>query len=187
METCLNNHNDIKSRKSFVTIIVDEIDKILYNLKKQFNFIFNNFDDFKSILVEEPSFNLLQIVQHKKGFKQNMNAWDMISNWKIHHINLESHDVRKSIHFFSNIIGINEGKWITPKNMGDFSVDRKQLALLSLSDNNRGIHIIKADHGFGWRNNFVHNPSIGGHPAITVKNISQVIKKLKQKSFNFRC
>ena len=99
-------------------------------------------------------------------------------DWGIHHMNLESLDVRKSIEFFTNVTGMVEGKWLAPTNKGDFSIDPSELAILPLSNNNRGLHIIKPDDGFGYRNNFAHNPSIGGHPAFTIKDLASLKAKL---------
>ena len=49
---------------------------------------------------------------------------------------------------------------------------------------NGGLHIIKPDLGFALRNNFAHNPSIGGHPAIVVQDIQEVKKAIsKQRMF----
>ncbi len=173
----------IQSRFSYVTLLVNNINEVIKNLKKEnYKFIFNEFNSFKSIIVQEPSFNLIQMVEHKDGFDENIDGWNMSLPWGIHHINLQSYNVRESIDFFCNIIGLSEGKWNAPINKGDFSIDPNQLAILPLSNNNRGIHIIKADDGFGWRNKFAHNPSIGGHPAFTIKNISKLKKKLKMKN-----
>ena len=55
------------------------------------------------------------------------------------------------------------------------------MAILPLSNNNRGLHVIKPDDGFGFRNGFIHNPSIGGHPAFTVKDLSKLKIKLDKK------
>ena len=35
------------------------------------------------------------------------------------------------------------------------------------------------------RNNFAHNPSISGHPAFTVKDLTAVIKKLEDRNILF--
>ena len=49
-----------------------------------------------------------------------------------------------------------------------------------MSNNNRGLHVIKPDDGFGYRNNFAHNPSIGGHPAFTIKDLASLKAKLDE-------
>ena len=100
-------------------------------------------------------------------------------------MNLESLDVRESVKFFSEIIGFSEGKWIAPENKGDFSIDPKELSIFPISNDNKGLHIIKPDDGFGYRNSFAHNPSIAGHPAFTVKSLPTLIKKLEDKNILF--
>jgi catechol 2,3-dioxygenase-like lactoylglutathione lyase family enzyme len=123
----------------------------------------------------------MHFVENKNGFNDNLNGWNMGLDWGIHHMNLESLDVRASIDFFCNIVGMEEGKWVAPVNKGDFSIDPSELAILPLSNNNRGLHVIKPDDGFGYRNNFAHNPSIGGHPAFTIKNLSNVTAWLQKE------
>ena len=174
--------NYIQSRRSYISILVENIDKIKINLDKDnINYIFKNANkqnSFKSLLVQEPSLNLIQFIENSSGVNENINGWDMDLDWGVHHMNLESLDVRKSIDFFCNVVGMTEGKWVAPVNKGDFSIDPSELAILPLSNNNRGLHVIKPDEGFGWRNNFAHNPSIGGHPAFTVKDLSALKKRL---------
>ena len=174
--------NYIQSRRSYISILVENIDKIKINLDKEnINYIFKNANkqnSLKSLLVQEPSLNLIQFIENSSGANENINGWDMDLDWGVHHMNLESLDVRKSIDFFCNVVGMTEGKWVAPVNKGDFSIDPSELAILPLSNNNRGLHVIKPDEGFGWRNNFAHNPSIGGHPAFTVKDLSALKKRL---------
>ena len=174
--------NYIQSRRSYISILIENIDKIKINLDKDnVNYIFKNANkqnSLKSLLVQEPSLNLIQFIENSSGVNENINGWDMDLDWGVHHMNLESLDVRKSIDFFCNVVGMTEGKWVAPVNKGDFSIDPSELAILPLSNNNRGLHVIKPDEGFGWRNNFAHNPSIGGHPAFTVKDLSALKKRL---------
>ena len=177
--------NYIQSRRSYISILIDNIDKIITNLNRDnINYILKkdkNKSSLKSLLVQEPSLNLIHLVGSPKSIDNNMNAWNMGLDWGIHHMNLESLDVRQSINFFTNIVGMEEGKWVAPVNKGDFSIDPTELAILPLSGNNRGLHVIKPDDGFGWRNNFAHNPSIGGHPAFTVKDLSALKKRLDKE------
>jgi catechol 2,3-dioxygenase-like lactoylglutathione lyase family enzyme len=172
----------IQSRRSYISILVENIDKIKINLdENNINYIFKNANkqnSLKSLLVQEPSLNLIQFIENSSGVNDNINGWEMDLDWGVHHMNLESLDVRKSINFFCNIVGMTEGKWVAPVNKGDFSIDPSELAILPLSNNNRGLHVIKPDEGFGWRNKFAHNPSIGGHPAFTVKDLSALKKRL---------
>ena len=65
--------------------------------------------------------------------------------------------------------------------MGDFSIAPNELSVFPVSNDNRGLHIIKPDDAFGYRNHFPHNPSIAGHPAFTVPDIESVMEKLEQQ------
>ena len=176
---------NIQSRRSFVTLLVESIDHIQRNLEAEnIKFKINDFNKgkpIKSIFVQEPSLNLIHLVENKNGFNDDLNGWNMGLDWGIHHMNLESLNVRDSIEFFSNIVGMKEGRWVAPVNKGDFSIDPSELAILPLSNNNRGLHVIKPDDGFGYRNNFAHNPSIGGHPAFTINDLSNLTAKLDKE------
>ena len=100
-------------------------------------------------------------------------------------MNLESLNVRETVKFFCELIGLEEGRWVAPVNMGNFSIDPDQLSVFPVSNDNRGLHIIKPDDAFGHRNNFPHNPSIAGHPAFTVSNLSSVMDNLNAKNVLF--
>ena len=179
----LSISNHIQSRRSYITLLVDNLENIKEKLElKDIKFIYKKSDNglFKSLYVQEPSLNLIHFVQDSSGFNKEFNSWSMGLDWGIHHMNLESLDVRKSIEFFTNVIGMVEGKWLAPTNKGDFSIDPSELAILPLSNNNRGLHVIKPDDGFGYRNNFAHNPSIGGHPAFTIKDLASLKAKLDE-------
>lgn len=176
----------IQSRRSFVTILVNDIKSIIKNLEqKRYQYLFNEKNKIKKLLVQEPSLNLVQFVELTNEFDNNLDAYNFGLDWGIHHMNLESLDVRKSVNFFSDIAEFNEGKWIAPKNKGDFSIEPNELSIFPISKDNRGLHIIKPDDGFGYRNSFAHNPSIAGHPAFTIKNLPELITKLKNNNILF--
>lgn len=103
-------------------------------------------------------------------------------NWKLHHINLQATDVRKSVEFLSTNLGLREGSWRPPDEKGDFSIEPKDLSVFPIGAFNGGLHIIKPDPGFALRNNFVHNPSIGGHPALVVKDVQAVKNRLEAEN-----
>ena len=177
---------DIQSRRSFVTILVSDIVTITKNLKeKGFKYKFDDDKDYKRLLVQEPSLNLIQFVENDKILSSGLDGYNFGLDWGIHHMNLESLDVRESVKFFSEIIGFSEGKWIAPEKKGDFSIDPRELSIFPISNDNKGLHIIKPDDGFGYRNSFAHNPSIAGHPAFTVKSLTALIQKLEDKNILF--
>ena len=121
---------------------------------------------------------MMQFIKSNEVLDKYSNYFFENSNFYIHHMNLESLDVRESVHFISDLIGLKEGNWVAPNDKGDFSIDKKELSLFPISNDNKGLHFIKPDEGFAFRNNFIHNPSIGGHPAFTVKNINLIKEKL---------
>lgn len=88
-------------------------------------------------------------------------------------------DVREAVAFYVEIAGLSEGRWQAPAERGDFSIDPAELAILPLGEGNRGLHIIRPDPGFAFRNAFAHNPSIGGHPAFFVKDVKAVKARLE--------
>lgn len=73
--------NYIQSRRSYISILVENIDKIKINLDKDnINYIFKNSNkqnSLKSLLVQEPSLNLIQFIENSSGVNENINGWDM--------------------------------------------------------------------------------------------------------------
>ena len=178
--------NEIQSRRSYLTILVDNILDIKNNLtQNDYDFIYKESNNFKKLLVQEPSLNLLQFVENETVFSMDIDAYSMNLSWGLHHMNLESLDVRETVKFFCELIGLEEGRWVAPVNMGNFSIDPDQLSVFPVSDDNRGLHIIKPDDAFGHRNSFPHNPSIAGHPAFTVRKLSSVMDNLNAKNVLF--
>ena len=178
--------NEIQSRRSYLTILVDNILDIKNNLtQNDYDFIYKESNNFKKLLVQEPSLNLLQFVENQTVFSMDIDAYSMNLSWGLHHMNLESLDVRETVKFFCELIGLEEGRWVAPVNMGNFSIDPDQLSVFPVSDDNRGLHIIKPDDAFGHRNSFPHNPSIAGHPAFTVRKLSSVMDNLNAKNVLF--
>ena len=178
----LEFNGTIQSRRTYITLIIENFDLVLRKLnEKDIKFIHKKNNDFEKIMVQEPSLNLIQLIKSNKVLDQNYKKFIDKSNWYIHHMNLESLDVRESVSFISKFLDLKEGKWTAPKNKGDFSIDPRELSIFPMSSLNKGLHIIKPDDGFGFRNNFAHNPSIAGHPAFTIKNLSNLTAKLDEE------
>ncbi|MEM7545434.1 MAG: VOC family protein [Pseudomonadota bacterium] len=103
-------------------------------------------------------------------------------NWSIHHVNIQAKDVRRTAAFYTSILGMAEGQWVLPETAGYVPVSPDRLALFddpSRDGQAQGLHIIKPDPEFAARNNLIHNPSVGGHFAIQVKDMNVVIERLK--------
>ena len=175
----LELNDNIQSRRSYVSIIINDFESVLKKLQQSnFRFIYKKINSFETVILQEPSLNMMQFVKSNEVLHKYSNDFFENSNFYIDHMNLESLDVRESVHFISDLIGLKEGNWVAPNDKGDFSIDKKELSLFPISNDNKGLHFIKPDEGFAFRNNFIHNPSIGGHPAFTVKNINLIKEKL---------
>lgn len=109
---------------------------------------------------------------------ENVQPWEAAWGWGIHHVNLPAGDVRAAAAFYTGLAGLPEGDWQAPASRGNFSIERSELAIMPLGARNRGLHVIRPDAGFAHRNNFVHNPSIGGHPAFFVPDVQAVKARL---------
>ncbi|MEM9780000.1 MAG: VOC family protein [Pseudomonadota bacterium] len=103
-------------------------------------------------------------------------------SWSIHHVNLQATDVRATAQFYGAVLGMEEGAWTFPDSPGYLPADPDRLALFpdpSKGGGHRGVHLIAPDPSFAQKNNLMHNPSIGGHVAIEVSDLSAVMRRLK--------
>jgi catechol 2,3-dioxygenase-like lactoylglutathione lyase family enzyme len=126
-----------------------------------------------AIYTLDPALNLLVLLQAGGPAPSAAPAWH------IHHVNLQAQKVREAVAFYTEIIGLKEGRWRAAAQRGDFSIDPAELAVLTTADDNSGLHIIRPDAGFAHRNRFAHNPSIGGHPAFCVPDVQAVKARLE--------
>ena len=182
----LELNDNIQSRRSYVSIIISDFESVLKKLQQSnFRFIYKKINSFETVILQEPSLNMMQFIKSNEVLEKFSNDFFENSNFYIHHMNLESLDVRESVHFISDLIGLKEGNWVAPNDKGDFSIDPRELSIFPMSSLNKGLHIIKPDDGFGFRNNFAHNPSIAGHPAFTVKDVKKVMDILGQSKILF--
>jgi hypothetical protein len=172
----LSNNYISQSRRTFPTLAIKDLDLIVKSLKNDgINYSINEYN--KSIIIQEPGLNFIELINLETS-KKLSNRKDN-NKWNFHHVNLECYDVRSSVNFVSQYFKMKEGIWKAPIELGKVNIKPNQLAIFNLDDNHSGIHINKADFTFSWRNNFMHNPTIGGHPAFNVKDIKLFIKKLK--------
>lgn len=98
-------------------------------------------------------------------------------DWSIHHVNLQAHDVKATAAFLRDIIGLPQNKnWDYPDTPGE--LHHRDDTIAFFGTDNRGIHVCKPIPTFARDNNFMHNPTVGGHPAISVPDIKAVMKRL---------
>jgi catechol 2,3-dioxygenase-like lactoylglutathione lyase family enzyme len=97
--------------------------------------------------------------------------------WFVHHVNIPAHDVRASVRFYAQAAGMQECPWVYP------DPERLKLAstetLASMGERNRGVHIVTQQPLFAHDHGFMHNPTIGGHFAITVDDLAAVRQRLE--------
>lgn len=97
--------------------------------------------------------------------------------WMLHHVNLPALSVRETKSFLQDVIGLLEGRWIYPDRPGDLHHDEDSIAYFGTE--NRGLHVVRSIISFASDNGFMHNPTIGGHFAISVPDLSAVKSKLE--------
>ena len=171
-----------QSRRTFPTLALSDLNLVIKNLdNNDIDYSYNKSE--KIITFQEPGLNYIELTNSEPSRNLNTNKHNVL--WNFHHINLECYDVRQSVNFFKNNLKMEEGKWKAPLELGDVNIDRNQLSIFNLDNNHSGIHINKADFLFSWRNKFVHNPTIGGHPAFNIKDINTFLTKLESSKIAF--
>lgn len=135
--------------------------------------------DCEALYALDPALNVVAFCETEAGAGGGVQPWEAEWGWGLHHVNLPAADVREAVAFYNEIAGLPEKPWRAPEARGDFSIDPRELAVIAIDDFNRGFHIIQPDAAFAKRNNFAHNPSIGGHPAIYVADVGAVKGRLE--------
>jgi len=99
-------------------------------------------------------------------------------DWMLHHVNVPAHSVKDTATFLRDVIGLPEGHWTYPETVGELHHDDGGMAYFGME--NRGLHVVRSIPSFARDNGFFHNPTIGGHFAISVPNVEEVKKRLEQ-------
>ncbi len=150
----------------------------------------------RQIYVYDPAMNVIEINQfHDEsggapppGADEQHGVWmeeGADGGWYIHHVNIPAHDLEASVAFFRDLVGLEEGIWDYPDGAAASSINKDGRSLALFGTENRGIHIVKPDPAFAKRNGFKHNPTIGGHKAFSVENISAIIDRLRKADIDF--
>ncbi|MEM9139063.1 MAG: VOC family protein [Pseudomonadota bacterium] len=105
--------------------------------------------------------------------------------WSIHHVNMCAPDVAKTRGFLTGLMGLSEGVWTYPdaNQLGEIGHSEDMIAYYG--SGNRGIHAVKPIATFPQDNGFLHNPTIGGHVAISVEDLSAVADRLDRASIPY--
>ncbi|MGI9523463.1 MAG: VOC family protein, partial [Hyphomicrobiaceae bacterium] len=99
-------------------------------------------------------------------------------DWYIHHINTPAVDVKATAAFLRDILGVIDGAWVYPEQAGELHHRDDTIAYFGTC--NRGIHVVKPIATFARDNNLAHNPTVGGHVAITVSDLGRVRARLSK-------
>lgn len=139
--------------------------------------------DMHQVYVYDPSFNLVEINQNVGGRAgpapepdEEHGRVDQPGGWYLHHVNIAVVDVRKAAAFYTEILGLTEKELVRPAEAGNFRADPEALAVFG--SDNRGLHLIKPDATWAVNNGLAHNPSIGGHFAVTVPDLDALMARL---------
>ena len=159
---------------------LEKVEKTLETNGANFVRVLGSKSDSDSLCISLPCQNILVVYESKNHVFEEDIEQVSFDIWKLHHVNIQAVDVRQSVKFLATNLGLKEGSWRAPDGRGDFSIKPADLSVFPIGNFNGGLHIIKPDPGFAWRNNFAHNPSIGGHPAIVVQDIEKVKKRLEE-------
>ncbi len=96
--------------------------------------------------------------------------------WMLHHVNVPAHRVKETARFLRGVIGLPEGRWIYPETAGHLHHDEDSIAYFGIE--NRGLHVVRSIPSFARDNGFMHNPTIGGHFALSIPDIEGVMRRL---------
>lgn len=99
-------------------------------------------------------------------------------DWVLHHVNVPAHNVKETASFLRDVIGLPDGQWIYPEQAGQLHHDDNSIAYFGIE--NRGLHVVRSIPTFALDNGFAHNPTIGGHFALSVPDIEDVMRRLDQ-------
>ena len=99
-------------------------------------------------------------------------------DWTIHHVNIPAFEVAKTRVFLRDIIGMPEGDWTYPEQQGELHHDENSIAYFGTA--NRGIHVVRPIPTFAVDNGFMHNPTVGGHFAVSVPDLKAVMGRFDE-------
>ena len=103
-------------------------------------------------------------------------------SWTIHHVNLQVNDVRGSVDFYRDILGIAEGRMnMSVGQQQTRFTDEQHFAYLPEPGDSRSLHIVKPSPEFTRDNGMWLNPTMGGHLAIRVDDLEAVKRRLDAK------
>jgi catechol 2,3-dioxygenase-like lactoylglutathione lyase family enzyme len=141
--------------------------------------------DMHQLYVLDPAANLVEINQNMggragpaPGADEEQGVFEQPGAWYLHHVNIAAPNVRETAAFYADIVGLVEKELQLPEAAGNFRADPEALAVFG--SDNRGLHIIKPIASWAKDNGLKHNPSIGGHLAVTVPDLDALMGRLEE-------
>ncbi|MEM7189845.1 MAG: hypothetical protein AAF439_09555 [Pseudomonadota bacterium] len=98
--------------------------------------------------------------------------------WSIHHVNMCAPKVARTRWFLSDLLGMSEGVWTYPSAEQTGEVGHAVDTMAYFGTENRGIHAVRPISTFPKDNGILHNPTIGGHVAITIPSVHDLMVNL---------
>jgi catechol 2,3-dioxygenase-like lactoylglutathione lyase family enzyme len=103
--------------------------------------------------------------------------------WSIHHVNLAAPQIDRARWFFAELLGLSEDPRTRPGGTpGDL---RRPGEVAYFGSGNRGIHASRPNATFPRDRGLLHNPTIGGHVAITVDDLGALMARLDRASIPY--
>ncbi|MYZ46848.1 VOC family protein [Propylenella binzhouense] len=94
---------------------------------------------------------------------------------RLHHVNVNSYDVAKSVSFYKDIVGFDAGEHRPAFTDKDGAYIQESYWF---GEKRRGLHLCMPNPDVTLRRRFSINPTVGGHAAFTVPDISALRKRL---------
>ena len=86
----LELNDNIQSRRSYVSIIINDFESVLKKLQQSnFRFIYKKINSFETVILQEPSLNMMQFIKSNEVLDKFSNDFFENSNFYIHHMNSE--------------------------------------------------------------------------------------------------
>jgi catechol 2,3-dioxygenase-like lactoylglutathione lyase family enzyme len=98
--------------------------------------------------------------------------------WSIHHVNICAPRIVPMRRFLGELIGLPEGSWTYPDAGQTGEIGHADDSIAYYGSANRGIHAVRPIATFPRDNGLLHNPTVGGHVAITVDDLNAVMERL---------
>lgn len=98
--------------------------------------------------------------------------------WRIHHVNLQTHNIPESVDFYTKVLGLATNNSTT---IGTGSEEMRQYVkgkVAVVGEGDGGFHLNAPMFDLAKRNGLAINPGMGGHVAIAVDNLDEIKGRL---------